>query len=107
MHRGVRRGMMDMWLCLTPNMLNAIASCSGNVYFIDAARCSVKMNGMMVRIQRIGNDWFASSSSPQFYNVVVRHISRPSKRGTVIRMNETQMFGVIAYICKINAEEGK
>ena len=98
---------MDMWFCLTPNMLNAIASCSGNVYFIDAARCSVKMNGVMVKIQRIGNDWFASSPSPQFYNAVVRHTSRPSKRGTVIRMNEIQMFGVITYICKISPEEGK
>ena len=99
--------MVGMWFCLTPNMLNAIASCSGNVYFIDAARCSVKMNGVMVRIQRIGNDWFASSSSPQFYNVVLRHTGKPSKRGTVIRMNEIQMFGVITNICKINLEEGK
>ena len=96
-----------MWFCLTPNMLNDIASCSGNVYFIDAARCSVKMNGVMVRIQRIGNDWFASSSSPQFYNVVVRHTGKPSKRGTVIRMSEIQMFGVITYISKISPEEGK
>lgn len=99
--------MVDMWICLTPNMLNAIASCSGNIYFIDAARCSVKMNGVMVKIQRIGNDWFASSSSPQFYNVTVRHTGKPSKRGTVIRMNEIQMFGVITYICKINSEEEK
>lgn len=98
---------MDMWLCLTPNMLNVIASCSGNVYFIDAARCSVKMNGVMVKIQRIGNDWFTSSSSPQFYNVAVRYTSKPSKRGTVIRMNEIQMLGVITYICKIDPEEGK
>lgn len=96
-----------MWFCLTPNMLNVIASCSGNVYFIDAARCSVKMNGVMVRIQRIGNEWFASSSSPEFYSLVVRHISRPSKRGTVIRMNEIQMFGVITNICKISPEEGE
>lgn len=99
--------MVGMWFCLTPNMLNAIASCSGIVYFIDAARCSVKINGVMVRIQRIGNDWFASSSSPEFYNLVVRHISKPPKRGTVIRMNEIQMFGVITYICKIDREEGK
>lgn len=97
---------MDMWFCLTPNMLNAIASCSGIVYFIDAARCSVKINGVMVRIQRIGNDWFASSSSPEFYDLVVRYISKPSKRGTVIRMNEIQMLGVITYICKIDPEEG-
>lgn len=98
---------MNSWFILTPNMLNAIASCSGNIYFIDAARCSVKMNGVMVKIQRIGNDWFASSPSPQFYNVAVRHVSKPAKRGTVIRMNEIQMFGVITYICKINPEEGK
>lgn len=98
---------MDMWFCLTLNMLNAIASCSGNVYFIDAARCAVKMNGVVVRIQRIGNDWFASSSSPEFYNLVVRHTSKPCKRGTAIRMNEIQMFGVITYICNINPEEGK
>lgn len=96
---------MDMWLCLTPNMLNAIASRSGNIYFIDAARCSVKVNGVMVRIQRIGNEWFASSSSPRFYNVTVSHTGKPSNRGTVVRMNEIQMFGVITYICKINPEE--
>lgn len=99
--------MVDMWFCLTPNMLNVIASCSGNVYFIDAARCSVKMNGMMVRIQRIGNAWLASSSSPEFYNLAVRYTSSLSKRGTVIRMNETQMFGVIACVCKIGLKEGK
>lgn len=98
---------MDMWFCLTPNMLDAIASRSGIIYFIDAARCCVKINGVMVKIQRIGNDWFASSSSPQFYNLVVRHAGKPSKRGTMIRMNEIQMFGVITYICKINPEEEK
>lgn len=98
---------MDMWLCLTPNMLNSISSCSGIIYFIDATRCIVKMNGVMVKIQRIGNDWFTSSSSPQFYNVAARYTSKPSKRGTVIRMNEIQMLGAITYICKINPEEGK
>lgn len=96
---------MNSWFCLTPNMLNAISSCSGNVYFVDASRCSVKMNGVMVRIQRIGNEWFASSSSPRFYNVTVRHTSKPSNRGTVVQMNEIQMLGVITYICKTNPEE--
>lgn len=96
-----------MWFCLTPNMLNAIASCSGNVYFINVSRCAVKMNGVMVKIQRVGNEWFASSSNERFYDLLVRHIGKRFTRGAVIQMTEIQMFGVITHICKINPEEEK
>lgn len=97
---------MDMWLCLTPNMLDAIALCSGNVYFVDASRCAVKMNGVMVKIQRVGNDWFVSSPSQLFYDLVGRY-GKSTKRGTVIRLAEIQMFGVLTYICNIRPEEEK
>lgn len=96
-----------MWSCLTPNMLNAIASCSGIVYFINASRCTVKMNGLMVKIQRVDNDWFASSSNERFYDLVVRHSGKRFTRGSVIQMNEIQMFNVLTYICNINPEEEK
>lgn len=96
-----------MWSCLTPIMLNAIASCSGIVYFINASRCSVKMNGLMVKIQRVGNEWFASSSNERFYDLVVRDNGKRFTRGSVIQMNESQMFNVLTYICNINPEEEK
>lgn len=98
---------MNSCFCLTANMLNAIASCSGIVYFINASRCSVKMNGLMVKIQRVGNEWFTSSSNERFYDLVVRHSGKRFTRGSVIQMNEIQMFGVLTYICKINPEEEK
>jgi hypothetical protein len=97
---------MDLWLCLTSNMLDAIASCSGNVYFVDVSRCAVKMNGVMVKIQRVGNDWFVSSPSQLFYDLVGRY-GKLTKRGTVIRLAEIQMFGVLTYICNIRLGEGK
>ena len=93
--------------CLTPNMLNAIASCSGIIYFINASRCSVKMNGLMVKIQRVGNEWFASSSNARFYDLLVRHSGTLFTRGAVVQMNEIQMFNVLIYICNINPEEEK
>lgn len=98
---------MNSWFCLTPNMLNAIASCSGIVYFINSSRCYVKMNGLMVKIQRVGNEWFASSSNERFYDLVVRDNGKRFTRGSVIQMNEIQLFGVLTYICKINPEEEK
>lgn len=96
-----------MWSCLTPNMLNVIASCSGIVYFINASRCSVKMNGLMVKIQRVGNEWFASSSNERFYDLMGRHSGKRFTRGSVIQMNEIQMFNALTYICNINPEEEK
>lgn len=98
---------MNTWFCLTPNMLTAIASCSGIVYFINVSRCSVKMNGLMVKIQRVDNEWFASSSNERFYDLVAKHSGTRFSRGSVIQMNEIQMFGVLTYICKINPEEEK
>lgn len=98
---------MNSWSCLTPNMLNAIASRSGIVYFINASRCSVKMNGLMVKIQRVDNDWFASSSNERFYDLVVRYSGKRFTRGSVIQMNEIQMFDVLILICNIRPEEEK
>ena len=97
---------MDMWLCLTPIMLNAIASCSGNVYFVDASRCAVKMNGIVINLLRKGNDWFVSSSSKRFYDLVGRY-GKSVKRGFLVQLTEIQMFSVITYICNINLEEEK
>lgn len=98
---------MNTWFCLTPNMLVAIASCSGIVYFINASRCSVKMNGLMVKIQRVGNEWFASSSNERFYDLVVRYNGTKFTRGSVIQMNEIQMIDVLILICNIRPEEEK
>ena len=92
--------MVNMMMCLTRNMLGAIASCSGNVYFVDASRCAVKMNGVMVKIQRVGNDWLASSPNRLFYDLVGRY-GKSIKRGTAVRLAEVQMLGVITYICNI------
>lgn len=97
---------MDMWFCLTPNMLNVISSCSGNVYFVDASRCAVKMNGIVINLLRKGNDWFVSSSSKRFYDLVGRY-GKSVKRGFPVNLTEIQMFGVITYICKIKPEEEK
>lgn len=101
-----REEMMSSWLCLTPNMLDAIASCSGNVYFVDASRCAVKMNGVMIKIQRVGNDWFVTSPNQLFYDLVGR-CGKSTKRGTAVILTEIQMFGAITYICKIRPEEEK
>ena len=95
-----------MWLCLTPSMLNGIASCSGNVYFVDASRCAVKMNGIVINILRKGNEWLVSSSSKRFYDLVERH-GKLAKRGFTVHLTENQMFGVITYICNIRLEEEK
>ena len=97
---------MDLWLCLTPNMLNAIASCSGNVYFVDSSRCAVKMNGIVINILRKGKGWFVSSSSKRFYDLVGRY-GKSAKRGFPVHLTEIQMFGVITYICNIRLEEEK
>ena len=91
---------MDMWFVLSPNMMKAIASCAGNVYFVDVSRCAVKMNGVIIHILRGGNEWYVSSPSKRFYDLVGRY-GKCAKRGALIYLTELQMFGVIAYLAKI------
>lgn len=95
---------MGMWFVLSPNMLKAIASCAGNVYFVDASRCAVKMNGVVIHILRGGDEWYVSSPSQRFYDLVGRY-GKPTKRGSLVYLTELQMFGVITYLAKIGEEE--
>jgi hypothetical protein len=87
-------------------MLNVIASRSGNVYFVDASRCAVKMNGIVISLLRKGNEWFVSSSSKRFYDLVGRY-GKSAERGFPVHLTEIQMFGVLTYICNIRPEEEK
>lgn len=95
---------MDMWFVLSPNMLKVIASCAGIIYFVDASRCTVKMNGVMVSILRGGDEWYVTSTSQRFYDLVGRY-GKSTNRGDVIYLNELQMFGVITYLAKIGMEK--
>lgn len=95
---------MDMWLCLTPDMMRVIASCSGIVYFVDPSSCVVKMNGIKVSIVRDINDWFTGSASQSFYDLLVRH-GKSASRGDVVRLSELQMFGVLTRIANRNGGE--
>lgn len=94
---------MDMWLCLSPNMLDVIASCSGIVYFVDRSRCSVKINGIVINLFRSCNDWYVKSSSQQFYDLILRY-GKTCKRGSLIRLTEMQMLGVLTCIAKRSGE---
>lgn len=94
---------MDMWLCLSPNMLDVIASCSGIVYFVDRSRCSVKINGIVINLFRSCNDWYVKSSSQQFYDLILRY-GKTWKRGSLIRLTELQMLGVLTCIAKRSGE---
>jgi hypothetical protein len=94
---------MNTWFCLTPNMLNVIASCSAIVYFVDPSRCVVKMNGIKVSIVRDTNEWFAGSTSQAFYDLLVR-CGKSSSRGDVVRLSELQMFGVLTHIANRGGE---
>lgn len=95
---------MDMWLCLSPNMLDVIASCSGIVYFVDRSRCSVKINGIVINLFRSCNEWYVKSSSQQFYDLILCY-GKAWKRGSLIRLTELQMFGVLTHIAKRCGEE--
>lgn len=92
------------WLCLSPNMLEVIASCSGIVYFIDPSRCAVKANGYKVDILRNSNEWYVASSSKRFYDLLGRY-GKSASRGDVACLNELQMFGVLTYIATKNGAE--
>lgn len=93
-----------MWFVLSPNMLKVIALCAGNIYFVDPSRCAVKMNAVVIHILRGGDEWYVSSPSQRFYDLVARY-GKPTKRGTQIYLTELQMFGVITYLAKIREEE--
>lgn len=95
---------MDMWLCLSPNMLQVIASCSGIVYFVDASRCAIKMNGFKIDVLRGGDEWYVASTSKRFYDLVGRY-GKSTNRGDVIYLNELQMLGVLTYMAKTNGAE--
>ena len=94
------------WFCLTPKMMEVIASYSGVVYFIDANRCSVKANGIMITIGRKYDSWLATSSSQRFYDWAGK-FGKPIKRGEVVRLSELQMYSALCYIgsTKISEEE--
>ena len=94
---------MSNWLCLSPNMLQVIASCSGIVYFVDPSRCVVKMNGIKVSILRDTNEWLAGSTSQSFYDLLVR-CGKSASRGDVVRLSELQMFGVLTHIANSDGE---
>lgn len=85
---------------LTPGMLSAIASCSGNVYFVDASRCAVKMNGIVINLLQRGKGWFVSSSSNRFYDLVGRY-GKSAKRGFPVHLTEAQTTAAITCISKI------
>lgn len=91
---------------LTPGMLSAIASCAGNVYFVDASRCAVKMNGIVINLLQRGGGWFVSSSSNRFYDLVGRY-GKSAKRGIPVHLTEAQASVVIDYISRIRLEEDK
>ena len=95
---------MNMWFVLSPNMLKVIASCAGNIYFVDPSRCAVKMNGVVIHILRGGDEWYVSSPSQRFYDLVGRY-GKSTKRGSLVYLTGLQMFGVITYLAKIREEE--
>lgn len=92
------------WLCLSPNMLDVISSCAGNVYFVDRSRCAVKMDGIVVNLLRRCDEWYVTSSSKRFYDLVGRY-GKSTKRGDLIRLSELQMIGVLKYMAKTNGAE--
>lgn len=94
---------MSDWLCLSPNMLEVISSCSGIVYFVDRSRCSVKMNGIVINLFRSCDEWYVKSSSKQFYDLILRY-GKTWKRGSLIHLTELQMFDVLTRIAKMNGE---
>ena len=95
---------MSNWLCLSPNMLTVIASCAGNIYFVDPSRCAVKMNGIVINLFRSCDEWYVTSSSQHFYDLIGRY-GKTWKRGSLIHLTELQMFGALTYIAKRDGEE--
>ena len=95
---------MDKWLCLSPNMLDVISSCAGNVYFVDKSRCAVKMNGTVIHLFRSCDEWYVTSSSQRFYDLIGRY-GKACNRGSLIHLTEPQMIGVLTYMAKMNGAE--
>lgn len=95
---------MSYYLCLTPIMLKVIASCSGIVYFVEPMRCTVKMNGVLIEILRMGDDWLVKSSCQPVYDFMGRY-GKSVRRGLLISLNETQLFSVLNHFANKNGEE--
>lgn len=56
---------------LTDMMQLLISHVGGIVYYEDSITCMVKMNGMVIRIKRIGIDtWAVNSFSKEFFKIV-------------------------------------
>lgn len=89
---------------LTQDMLNIISRGSGIIYFADRGACNVKMNGIMLKIDRIADKWFVSSPCQRFYDWSTRYGYSPV-RMSVLGMRENMVVKSLQYLLKMGEEK--
>lgn len=90
---------------ITDDMLNIISRGSGIIYFVDRGACNVKMNGIMLKIDRIADNWFVSSPCQRFYDWSTRYGYLP-ERLSVLQMRENMVIKSLQWMLKIGEEDG-
>ncbi len=89
---------------ITKDMLNIISRGGGIIYFVDRGACNVKMNGIMLKIDRIADKWFLSSPCQRFYDWSARYGYSPV-RLSVLGMRENMVIKSLQYLLKAGEDD--
>lgn len=91
---------------MTPEMLRIISSACGIIYFVHNSSCNVKMNGIMLKIDRIGDKWFIHSPNQRFYDWIAAYGYSPV-RGSILGMKEGRVIDCLNYAKNVNVRGDK